>query len=119
VINRTHFTQKKAHLPRGGWAGWSQPEGWTSGKNFEAHRGDTAGRDTEIAGSTLGQIDDPTAGEGAAVIDPNDGRTAVVEVGDLYTGAKGKAAVGGRIGAWAKDLTIGSAVAVETGPASA
>ena len=57
VINRTHFNQKKAHLPRGGWAGKIQPEGRLSGKHFEAHGGYTAGRDTEIAGGTVGQRD--------------------------------------------------------------
>ena len=63
----------------------------------------------------MGQIDDPSAGEGAAVIDPDHCGTAVVEVGYSHAGTEGQAAVGGRVSTGPQHFTAGGAVAVEAG----
>ena len=82
----------------------------------KTYLGDAAGRETEAVGGAMGQVDDPVAMEGTAIVDTHHGGTAIPQVGDLHLGAEGKGAVGSGHRAGAEDLTVGGAVSVETWP---
>lgn len=79
----------------------------------KTYLGDAAGRETEAVGGAMGQIDDPVAMEGTAIIDTHDGGATIPQVGDLHLGAEGKGAVGSGHRAGAEDLTVGRAVSVK------
>ena len=82
----------------------------------KTYLGDPAGRDAKAVGGSMGQVNDPVAMEGTAIVDTHHGGAAIPQVGDLHLGAEGKGAVGSGHGAGAEDLTVGGAVSVETWP---
>ena len=82
----------------------------------KTYLGDAAGRETEGVGCAMGQVDDPVAMEGTAIIDTHHGGAAIPQIGDLHFGSEGKGAVGSGHRAGAEDLTVGGAVSVETWP---
>ena len=85
----------------------------------KTYLGDAAGRETEAVGGAMGQVDDPVAMEGTAIVDTHHGGAAIPQVGDLHLGAEGKGPVGSGHRAGAEDLTVGGAVSVETWPVPA
>ena len=81
--------------------------------HFKAHICHPTGGNSEDLGSSVGQINDASAGEGAAVIDAHNRSATVVEVGHPNLRSEGKVAVGCREGAGTENFTTGRAVAKE------
>lgn len=77
---------------------------------------DATGRHAQHLSGTMGQIDDPSAGEGTTIIDADHRGDAVMEVGDTHFGAESQITMGRRKGSRTENLTTGRAIPEESWP---
>src|SRR5215471_6415174 len=72
-----------------------------------------SGVEVEHTGCAVAQVHDPTLNKGAAVVDSDDDRFPVAQIGDLDVGTQGKLAVGGGESEHVEVLAAGGGSAVE------
>jgi hypothetical protein len=85
------------------------------GEELQADWVETLADHVERLCSSEGEIDLPAWAEGAAVIDGDDDRAPVAQVGDLDAGAEGQGAMGGGHGVHVEGMAAGGEVPLEHG----